>query len=89
LEPSIRPSRTCKAPQYYTDYGGADSKWKTDQVHAMAAIPNHSNFDPSDWTDIKDILFDLDHEATIYHYTLRQLLSALPKIQICPTTLMP
>ena len=35
----------------------------------MAAVLNHSNFDPSDWTDIEDILSDLDHEETIHHYT--------------------
>ena len=34
----------------------------------MAAILNHSNFDPSDWADIEDILSDLDHEETIHHY---------------------
>ena len=68
LEPSICPSRTCKAPQYYTNDGGADSKWKTDQVRGMAAILKHSNFVPSDWADIEDILSDLDHEETIHHY---------------------
>ena len=68
LEPSIRPTRERKAPQRYTDDGVADSKWKTDQVRAMAAVLNHSNFDPSDWTDIEDILSDLDHEETIHHY---------------------
>ena len=68
LEPSIRPTRERKAPQRYTDDGVADSKWKTDQVRAMAAVLNHSNFDPSDWTDIEDILADLDHEETVHHY---------------------
>jgi hypothetical protein len=69
LEPSICPTRERKAPQYYTDDGGPDSGWKTDQqVCGMAAVLNHSNFNPSDWTDIEDILSDLDHEETIHHY---------------------
>lgn len=64
-----RATHTREAPQFYTDDGGADSRWKTDQVCGMAAILNHSNFDPNDWTDIEDILSDLDHEETIHHYT--------------------
>jgi hypothetical protein len=69
LDPSIRRSTgTRQDPQVYTDDGGADSRWKTDQVSGMAAILNHSNFNPIDWTDIEDILSDLDHEETIHHY---------------------
>lgn len=70
LDPSLRRStRTRQAPQVYSDDGGAASRWKTDQVRGMAAVLNHSHFDPSDWTDIEDILADLDHEESLRNYS--------------------
>jgi hypothetical protein len=70
LQPTLRRStRTRTAPQNYSDEGGAASKWKSGQVRAMAAVLDHKQFDPSDWTDVEDILADLDSEEVTHRYS--------------------